>query len=83
MSSCAVIDCIGIESIIHENFDTTDKHIFISREVNQRLLKETLKNILTRRMRMLLESKFSCIVGAAQFMSIEIFASREIFQSLL
>ena len=38
MSSCAVIDCIGIESNIHENFDALDKHIFLSREVNQRLL---------------------------------------------
>ena len=39
MSSCAVIDCISIESTIHENFDAIDKHVFLSREVNQRLLK--------------------------------------------
>ena len=34
-------------------------------------------------MRLFTESEFSCIVGATQFWSIEIFVGRGIFQSLL
>ena len=46
-------------------------------------LKEALKKAPTGRMRLLMVSKFSCIVDAPPFLSIAIFACQGIFQSLL